>query len=208
MERKLSAYDEQNERHDVILQLAIRQVDSKTFIACMKGLTEEDRAVLYRNLSARACKAVEEDLAADGPSIGEGASRAAVREFMRLVNRYARQEASADAHTGGYTPRPASLSALAGNFVELSRMRSDERYDEIRELGKAETDPFLRLGLSMVADGVEALEARARLTSLREALLADRKRELDLALDGFDALLSGDRPGRIAEKLLPLTGRA
>ncbi|HPE37573.1 MAG TPA: FliG C-terminal domain-containing protein [Spirochaetales bacterium] len=208
MPENLGRFLEDTEHNNIVIQLAIRQVDTRDFIACLVGLDDQSRQALYRNISKRAYEAVQKDMEADAGTLGPGAIASAVSTFKRLLARFDRIERSAQPPTPEYSSRPESLFELAANFIHLALMVDGERYDDIQALSDASPDAFTRLGLRLVADQTDPLQARIRLERLKAAMLADEERRLDLALEGFDSVLSHDRPGLTAEKVLDLAGQA
>jgi len=196
------------EPDDKVIQLAIRDIDTRTFIECLCGMAGDEREVLYRNLSARAREAVAADLLEREATIRPDEMADAVSAFARLLSKHARWERRGVPSAPAYDPAAVTPAALADNFLHVSAMVRAGEYGRLAELSEEDPDRLMREGLRMLVDGIDPLQARGRLERLRSALLAHQARRMDLILEGFDSVMGGDRPGLTAEKLAALAADA
>ena len=82
---RLDGYLDDVKRNNVILQLALREIDEGELVAALAGLDDESRAAVYRNLSKRAAEVVVAELGRRLPSIERPAVEAGLARFRRLI---------------------------------------------------------------------------------------------------------------------------
>jgi len=93
---RLEGYLEDCKRNNVILQLALREMDEEDLVAALAGLDDESRRAVYRNLSKRAAESLVADLERRRASLTPDAVEAGTALLDRLL------VARADLDTSGY----------------------------------------------------------------------------------------------------------
>jgi hypothetical protein len=202
----LDAYLEDNDRNNMLLQRTIRDIDERDFIEALCGMDEASRQALYRNISKRAYEQLSAELAEKEQTLGPQAIQASLAEFLRILAKHARHAAIEAPPPGAYRPGTGTLDSWRANLLIVAQARYDDDFALLEKLRASEEDTLMRDGLLLVLDGVDPLSARGRLERRRELALAAMGRRMDMAIEAFDSMLSGESVGQTAERLEPFLG--
>ncbi|HAE21077.1 MAG TPA: hypothetical protein DCG47_01970 [Spirochaetaceae bacterium] len=199
----LGAYLKDDDRNNMLLQRTIRDIDERDFIAALAGMDEASRQALYRNISRRAYESIYADLAEKEASLGPQAIQAGVAEFLRILAMHERHAAIMAPEPGEYRHGTGSIAALRSNLLIIAQACLEDDFALLERLRADEGDALMRDGIRMALDGTDPLAARGRLERRRELLLAAMGRRMDMAIEAFDCILSGESVGQTAERIEP-----
>ena len=191
-------------RNNHIARAVLRDTDADTLTTALLGLDEAVRLAFLRNVSTRTREAVEGGLRLRGGATTRGRIEAAQEHLLQLLR-------TNDAHTPADLPerprRPPPAIAvgtqrqIVETFRSLAECVQEQGIVLLEALEPSVEDPFLRLGLGLVADGWDAVDWRAVMQKRKEAALQALEARLSMIMDGLESLQAGDLPRVVEEKL-------
>lgn len=193
---------ESNEVNDRAIQWALRETDEGLLGAAMAVMTEEERDLVYRNVSDRVREALPEEVAAASASVPENVQRESAQRFLHRIRVFAKYTAER-VERGS---RPVTLD-FSTPVAILESFKSIGRLDRLRAALHDETverngiDPFAEKALELIDDMWDPVTVREILTRLKSTLLAHYVQRMDMIIDGVDALLNVEMPLLLQEKL-------
>ncbi len=199
----LERYLEDVDRNNMLLQRAIRDIDSRTFVEALCGLDGESRAALFRNLSRRAAEELDKDLAERQATVGPEAVRSALSSFLRLLAKHARHADVPIPEKGAYPDAPSTLRQWRDALLVVAQAQWTEDYEFIEQARGRSGDPLMREALRLVLDETDPLEARQRLERVKALALADEERRMDMLIDALCGMRGGEGVGQTAERMDP-----
>jgi hypothetical protein len=183
-------FREPGKRNDIIIQRALRDIDSEVFVSALEGMDDEERGIFYRNMSRRAHGFILADLEARRGTPSETVK--AARAFLQSL---------VDKHSASYLegadsardPEPPAMDlhdnqALIASLVELSRFVHAKGFLPLEGWLERLPDPLLKKGFLMLIDGMDPLMIRAILESYKESYLRSLGTRLDLMITGIDSM--------------------
>jgi flagellar motor switch protein FliG len=92
---RLEGYLKDEKRANVIVQLALRELDERDLIAALAGLDDESKRAVYRNLSKKAAESIDAELERLRASLEPAEVEAGLALFNRLISERAGIDVSA-----------------------------------------------------------------------------------------------------------------
>lgn len=183
-------FREPGKRNDIIIQRALRDIDSEVFISALESMDEEERGIFYRNMSKRACGFIFADLETRRNTPSETVK--AARAFLQgLVDKYEAEYVEGQPEMEEPTPPDMDLrdnQSLIASLVELSRFVHGKGLLPLEGWMEKIPDPLLKKGLLMLIDGTEPLMIRSILESYKESYLRSLGIRFDLMITGIDSM--------------------
>jgi len=197
----MDGYVEDIDANNMVIQRALREIDERDLEYILCGLAGSPAEAIRRNLSRRACEAVDREVAKLDHSVVSAQTAASREDFVRRLAKFRKYGAP------GFVPggaRPAATdtpTALVAFFTALCASIRAEGPEVCAGLVESARDPVVRKGLEYLADGLDPLLVHGLLERLKESRLRQEETLLGMMVEGFDSITSGDMPGITAEKL-------
>lgn len=209
---RLSDVAEQTELHDRAIQMALRETDMSVMAEFLAGVPVDERDIIYRNMSERACKLLMKEIVELEGHVSAGQQRRAEQFFLQRLSRFLNYTAR---DVEPLPDRPPELDfssdeALVQSLLLVSRYERAKGTLSLDEMVKAVPHPIARKGLQMTVDGWDPVERRAILERMKETYLASAARTIDILIAGIECLGGDEHPLVIEERLaafLPSTMR-
>lgn len=190
---------------DLVIQLALREIDSEPLACALVPESEDTRALIFRNMSSRAVAYLRDDIRRLERSAGAETIRAGQELYGRLLEKSLRRletegrEAFVDEE-----PPTVDLSdreAVIRSFCALANYSREASMLPLLEGEVGAEKPLFRSGLLMFLEGWDPLLMRSVLEKHKTALLRALELECDLLIEGLDSLATGDN-GLVTERRL------
>ncbi|MFP4377396.1 MAG: FliG C-terminal domain-containing protein [Spirochaetales bacterium] len=209
---KLSEFAEQTERHDRAIQMALRETDMSVMAEFLAGVPVADRAIIYRNMSDRACEMLMNTIAEIEDDVSAVQQRRAEQFFMQRLSRFLNYTSREQQPIPEHPPALdfSSDDALVASLVMVSRYERAHGTLSLDEIVDTVEHPIAKKGLQMTIDGWDPVEERAILERLKQTYLAAAARTIDIVIAGIECLGTDEHPLVIEERLnafLPSTLR-
>jgi hypothetical protein len=189
--------------NDLVVQRALGEIDTSVLALALVDLTEETRAIFYRNMSRRASHLVREQVDAK-----HGAHPARIRAARELLTGLLQEQAaSADGEeppAGGDALPEISVEspeALIATFRSLADYVRRHGFLPLEGLEPSITHPLLRRGIEFLVDGTDPLVIRSILEKYQETYLQQAKAFLTMIVEGIDSLAERNLPTLVEARL-------
>ena len=193
--------------NNLVIQRALRGVDTQMLGLAMAGLPEDTREMFYRNMAKHvgdACREAIEEMGKVSRSRIESAQVIVLRVLGQAAENSDGEELPPD--TG---PEPEirldSQEEIIGTFRALSSFARRNGFLALERLEETNVDPFFRRGIELLSEGWEPLLQRSLLEKHKAAALQSFETRLDMIIDGIDALAGNDWPQFVEVKLRAYT---
>ena len=205
----LSKYEENLDRNNIILQMALRDIDASLLVTAMTGMDERTKEIVFRNMSKRAIHMLKEDIREMG-SASPSAVEAAREFFARLLEKH--EGEIDDGISPSADPEPpipdlGSEEGIIASFCLLVDFVKRNGLLPLEPLIDALDDPLMRKGLLMLVEGWDPLLQRAILERYKESYLRNLGLKMDLVIEGLDSLSAKDNSLITEQKLRSLVAR-
>lgn len=192
-----------NAWNDMVVQRALAEIDATVLALALVDLTEETRAIFYRNMSRRMSQLVREHVDA-----GHRARPANIRAARELLTGLLQQQAAAardeePPRDDGVLPGVSADSpeALVATFRALADYVRRHGILPLEKLEPSISHPLLRMGIEFLVDGTDPLVIRSILEKYRETYLQQAKAFLDMIVEGIDCLAERNLPPLVEVRL-------
>lgn len=191
-----------NEVTDRAIQWALRETDEELLSAAMAAMSEDEREIVYRNVSDRVRKVLPDEVARAAASAPKNVQREAAQRLANRIRVFAkytteRVERGNEPVKFDFSTPQAVLESFK-TIGRLDRLRA-ALHDETVERDGA--DPFGAKALELVDDMWDPVTVREILTRLKATLLSEQAKRMDMIIDGVEALLNIEMPLLLQEKL-------
>jgi len=199
----LSDFAEQTERHDRAIQMALRETDMSVMVEFLAGVPESERAIIYRNMSERACEMLMKSIGEIEEAVSPAQQQRAEQFFLQRLSRFLNYTSRAQSPLPDHPPELdfSSEEALVTSLLLVSRyerargtLSLDGMVDQIEH-------PIAKKGMQMIIDGWDPLEQRAILERMKETYLSAEARTIDILIAGIDCLGGDEHPLVIEARL-------
>ena len=210
-------FQEQMPENDRVVQMALREIDTGLLADACLAMSGDEREIVYRNMSVRAKDMLQEEVAGAEGRTPQHAADKALEFFLQKLRKYRNylrdsevREAGAagegavgagDRESGPPKLDTATDARIVESFAALSRYA---RVNGMLALDAVETVSPYRLaqkGLQLVVDGWDPMLSRTILEQIKRTEMKRVERQLDMLIEGFDALVADDPPLVLREKL-------
>ena len=204
----LNRYSEATPRNAIIIQRALRDIDSEPLALALTGLPAEVKQLILRNMSARAARLLEDDIR-DLGSRNEGIQEA--RDLFELL--LARHEAEVDReepppeYVRAPVPDLRSDDSAVRTLVALAETVRAAGLLTLEGVAGECNDPLLAKGLGLLLDGFDPLVLRATLERYKDSYLHNLGVRMDLVIETIESMGTGEKPLVLEEKLRALVAR-
>ncbi|TVQ26972.1 MAG: hypothetical protein EA383_03755 [Spirochaetaceae bacterium] len=196
---------ENTERNNRIIQRALREIDEQVLAQALVDMTEQQSEIVFRNMSPRGKDGVVEAIEQEKKNAGPGSRRRAteiLQQLLTTMTKYAKadtdnEQAWLPEHLPATTP-DETIETIVG----LSRFVRAQGYLSLEEVADTASDPLLRKGIELLADGWDALQLRSVLETYKRTALETEARRLDILVDGLESIAMQDLTHTLTEKLL------
>ncbi|GAB6091707.1 hypothetical protein JCM12856_33010 [Spirochaeta dissipatitropha] len=145
-------------------------------------MTEQQREIIYRNMSPRGKDGVVEVMEQERKNAGPGSrSRATeiLHQLLTTMTKYFKAEADVEQtwlpeHLSVTTPEEAIET-----IVQLSRFVHAQGYLSLDEVAETTSNPLLRKGIELLADGWDALQLRPVLETCYPSFAVTQGRQMN-----------------------------
>lgn len=195
-------YEESTDRNNRIVQMALRDTDPTLLSKAAVAMSETERQIIFRNVSARAHETLVEEIARAETGTPAHIARKAKEAFLQKLHRY-RDTDEPEMVSGEHVPefRTASLAGIRGSITDLMAFARAHGMLALEAVNVENSDPIGSKGLQFVIDGWDPMEARQVLQTMKRLVLEREERRIDMLLEGIDAMLSGESPYIVRERL-------
>lgn len=200
---KLTDFAEPTERHDRAIQMALRETDVSVMAEYLAGVPTEQRDIVYRNLSERACKLLMGDIAEIEGTVSAGQQRRAEQFFLQRVSRFLNFVSREMEPLPDHPPALdfSSDEALVSSLLVISLYERTKGTLSLDEMVGSVEHPIARKGLQMTIDGWDPVERRAILERMKETYLASVSQTIDILIAGIECLGGDEHTLLIEERL-------
>ena len=191
---------------DRAIQCALRECDEGEMADALLGMDDEERQLVYRNMSKRACKLLSEDVKErDRNRPPAVVTERCLEVFLRRVNKYAKYEVRSPLPEAEEPPKIdiSSDEAIMRTFVEIRAYAAEHGFLSLEGIEDKTENPVMRKGLELLVDGWDPLTMQTILERYKATYLQVVERRVDMVLAGFEALGGKDPALVIEEKLRP-----
>ena len=175
-------FKESSERNDRIVQLALGEIDLPALAEAMVDMSPEEREILFRNMSKRACELGKEEIDRIEKTISVH-RKAKSRDFwLQLLSRSAKYYPG-DLESVSQSPpdiKTETPQELIETFTALNAFLRSNSVLKLEGVGERTTDPMLRQAIPLIVDGTDPLVVLAILGRMKETIIADTRRRCDL----------------------------
>jgi len=208
--RNFKAFMEEGKFYDIVIQMALREIDSEPLAKALVDQDESVREIIFRNMSKRAVSFLKNDMR--GMSEAAPESIRAAQEFLAgLLEKKAKLFAEQDNKS---LPRQPVLvpprldltnrNAIITTFCALAEFVLEAGLLPLEGLEAGADNPVFRQGLLMLIEGWDPLLMRSILEKHKASLLRAQEIEFDLLIEGIDSLASKDNSLVMEQKLRAL----
>lgn len=200
---KLSDFAEQTRRHDRAIQMALRETDMEVMAEFLAGVPADERGIVYRNMSERACRMLMKEVSELEGEVPAGQQRRAEQFFLQRLSRFLNYTAREEEPLPEHPPRLdlSSHEALVASLLQISRYERARGTLSLDEMVDSIEHPVARKGIQMTIDGWDPVEERAILERMKETYLASASRTIDILIAGVECLGGDEHPLLIEERL-------
>lgn len=198
---ELMNFRENNERNNRVVQQALREIDSQMLAFMLFPLGEDERGIVYRNMSKRACSVLAE-IVGELEDVPEKTARTALEFFegkLEKYDRFLRREKDKPAVLTGLDD--STPGSIAESMVMLARYVRGRRTLDLEHLSDGIRNPVLKKGLQIFLDGYDPLIARSILDTQKKAWLRQQEIMCDMIVEGFDSIYQKDFPQVTEDKM-------
>ena len=189
-------FKEPSERNDRIVQLALREIDMHVLAEAMVDMSPEEREIIFRNMSERACEFGKEEIGRIEKTVSV-VRKAESRDFwLQLLSRSAKHYPG-DSESLLQSPpdlKTETAEELVETFTALGTSVRSNSLLKLEGAGERTTDPLLRLGFELIVDGTDPLLVREILERMKETTIADTRRHCEMIIEGILGIQSNEHP--------------
>ena len=208
---------ESSQTNNAIVQMALREVDTRDVALAMLGYTEEEQQIILRNMSKRASKLLLQEMDDEREHTPKHRIQSALEVFLQRLRKHARYLAKHDAQanekfgqkTIAADARHPELpdigvddeEGIVATFTAFQLFIKKHGMLALEGLAEQITDPVMRKGIEYLIDGWEPLLMQSILETCKKAYLERIEKRLDMILEGLDSLAARDIPLVTEERL-------
>ena len=208
---------EPDRSHDVIIQHALRETDTRELSHLMLDLSEEDQQIILRNMSRRASKLLKEEMASLGDSVALYRKDEAMESFLQRLAKHTKYLSRNDLKESDHLREladpgregPIALPEIStsdeeeilASFLTIARFARKNGILALQGIEQAIDDPVLRRGVEYFIDGWDPMLVQTILEKYKQIYLRQMENRLDMILEGIDSLTSKDIPMVMEERL-------
>lgn len=201
---ELSDFAEPGRENDRVIQMALREMDEELMAQAMQTWSEDEREIVFRNMSERAVALLREHAERAAAGANEREARTAARFFVQKLVKYRRyQEREPPPEDGDELPRLsfASERELADSLVRLCRFAHVQGFLALEEIEPIE-HPIARKGVELAIDGWDPMLIRTILERMKRRHLERIERQADMVVEAIEAMAGGESPAALRVKLM------
>ncbi|MBI4978751.1 MAG: hypothetical protein HZC28_14825 [Spirochaetes bacterium] len=195
--------------NDVVIQRALRNVDSRVLACALSALPEQKQEIFFRNMPQRAVRMTRTTIVEEGNAFCEREIREAqglLADFIApLLEDERMRQPVGNAEPERLPPLPAfrlnDEEEIIRTFMTLSWYIKKHGMLSIEDAGENTENQVFRKGIDLLVDGWEPMTSRALLENVKKAYLAAVERRVDMILEGFAGLQDGIETAALEEKL-------
>lgn len=206
---QLLDFEERGERNDRVVQMALREIDARLLAEAAVAMNDEERNIVFRNMSKRAHRMIVEEIERAEETTSEIAAKRAKEFFVQKLRKYrdyvSNRPESVDS---GDLPRLDTTDdeSIVESFVSLAKLANQKGRLALEDVEMASELPIATKGMQLVVDGWDPLQARAILEQMKRTHIQELERRIDMIIEGIDSLMSDDIPIAVEEKLRAYIG--
>ena len=219
----ISDFVEQKHINDAIIQMALREIDTRELSHAMIGFTEEERQIVLRNMSERACKLLAEEIEYESKGIPKYRIESATESFLQRLRKHARYLAKYDEDAAAILPKHTpgadigqdklpdvnidDEQEIVETFVAIQQFVKRNGILALEGIEDTIANPVMRKGIEYFIDGWEPLLMQTILEAYKKTYIKNIEKKLEMILVGIDSLASKDSPLVTEERLRSYTTR-
>lgn len=200
---RIEDFIENTARNNIIVQRALREIDTEVLADALAESPEEIRSIILRNMSKRACTLLSEDIKGK-KGIYPARIHAAQELLLQLLRKHAKYAASEESSPAKEEIPPVRLDGLEqtiATFRALATYVRSHGFLPLETVEQAIPHPLMRKGIEFVVDGMDPLWIRSVLEKYKATYLRGVETQLEMILDGLECLASKDLPHVVEQKL-------
>jgi hypothetical protein len=192
--RDFRAFMEQGGFLDIVIQIALREIDSEPLARALVDQDESVREIVFRNMSKRAVAFLKEDIRRLSDAARESIY-AAQELFAGLLEKSARSYTEQGSDAVKRAPPHIDLStrdAIITTFCALAEFAREKGLLPLEGLEAGAGNRIFREGILMLVEGWDPLLIRSILEKYKVSLVRAHEIEYDLLIEGIDSLAAKD----------------
>ena len=202
---------------DRVIQMALRDIDMRNLSEAMLGWNEEEREIIYRNMSKRAAALLAEEIEeSEGqvPSMKiEASQQFYLQKLQQHLKYYSRdndeaKKLLAEIHqrkteSGVQLPEIdlSSDEMLTKSFVGLSRFIRKHGILALAGVEDSVDHPLMKKALEYILDGWDPIFFQSILERMSAEYIRKVKRQHEMIITGIASIAAGDQPVGVEEQL-------
>ena len=200
---ELSDFADPGRENDRVIQMALREMDEELMAQAMYAWSEEERQIVYRNMSERGAGSLRSETERRRSDVRDADAQAAARFFVQKLVKYRRYQEQEPPLETNATPALSFASdlELADSLVRLCRFARVQGFLALEELDPID-HPIARKGVELAIDGWDPMLIRTILERMKRRHLERIERQADMVIDAIDAMAGGESPAALRVKLM------
>lgn len=206
----LSIHDflESNRANNITIQRALREIDARDLSHVMLDLSDEDREIIFRNMSQRAVKLLKEEMESIGDSAPEYRKRQATEYYLLSLAKHVKYMANNELDDDVSFPAKESLAPdgsvdfpeistydeedILDSFISIRKFAQQHGILALQGIERQIEDPVMRRGIEYYIDGWDPLLIQTIMEKYKKIYLQRVEKRLDMIIEGLDSMASGD----------------
>ncbi len=205
LEKLLETLQKDTDRNNRIIQMALREIDTILLIRVVWSLKENQRKILYRNVSKRVYDLLQEDL--KRLKADKVKPDAKVKDAQNMYKEIL--EKKMELVQDSTHPAPKELPAIKldsekdiiETFKKLQRHISMYGVISIEGITDKISNPVMKKGLEYLIDGWGPLFVKSLLERIKENYINKVSKQMDMVLEGLDAISEDNMEIGVEERL-------
>jgi hypothetical protein len=184
------------ERNDRIIQAALREIDSHVLAEAMIDMSAEEREIIYRNMSKRACTLEQEEIAGIEKTTPLHRKTKSREYWHQLLTRSEKFASRSVEHATRVPPdlNTSKPEELVATFTALNAFIRSNGALKLEGAGARTDDPLLRRAIDLTVDGWDPMLVRSILERMKETMIADLRRHCEMIIEGIASIQENDVP--------------
>ena len=197
--------------HDKMIQMALREIDTRDLSYVMIGLGDEDAQRIFFNMSKRAAELLKEEI----ESVRVGAPPYRIKQatefFLQQLVKHGKYtdgeqleellKWSVDEQRELPSISTRDEKDILDAFLTIQKYAREHGVLALQGIDQKIEDPVMRRGIQFYIDGWDPMLIQTIMEKHRTAYIRRMENRLDMILEGLDSLTSGDLSLATEERL-------
>ena len=202
--KRLQDYQENTESHNRIIQSALRELEMDVIIQALIQYDEEEREIIYRNLSRRVYEVVTNELKLNSKQFSKSIQQKANETLLQKLNKYDEYYSYIETflpenenfvYDHQYDDCPEKYFLALRQYIESKGVL------QLNNILASIKEPFLHKGLELIVDGQDSLFIRSILDIYKKQRIRKLTDDLDMLEDAIESIANHESPIILQEKI-------